>query len=86
MSQLTTYMTNASADFQKSLMKPSDIYLQPNVSFMTAADFDKLEQAYQAGRKITLASLPRLLPYQLSPKIMPNIINKKYSPSTFIGS
>ena len=67
-SQLTTYMTNASADFQKSLMKPSDIYLQPNVSFMTAADFDKLEQAYQAGRKITLASLPRLLPYQLSPQ------------------
>ncbi|MCD9515510.1 patatin-like phospholipase family protein [Photobacterium carnosum] len=65
-SQLTTFMTNASADFQKSLMKSSDIYLQPNVSFMTAADFDKLEQAYQAGRKIALASLPRLLRYQLS--------------------
>lgn len=65
-SQLTTFMTNASADFQKSLMKSSDIYLQPNVSFMTAAAFDKLEQAYQAGRKIALASLPRLLRYQLS--------------------
>ncbi|SKA55941.1 patatin-like phospholipase family protein [Photobacterium toruni] len=67
-SQLTTFMTNASADYQKSLMKPSDIYLQPNVSFMTAADFDKLELAYQAGRKIALASLPRLLRYQLSPQ------------------
>ncbi len=66
-SQLTTFMTNASADYQKSLMKPSDVYLQPNVSFMTAADFDKLEQAYQAGRKVALASLPRLLRYQLSP-------------------
>ncbi|WP_297482243.1 patatin-like phospholipase family protein [uncultured Photobacterium sp.] len=65
-SQLTTFMTNASADFQKSLMKSSDIYLQPNVSFMSAGDFDKLEQAYQAGRKIALASLPRLLRYQLS--------------------
>lgn len=67
-SQLTTFMTNASADFQKSLMKPSDIYLQPNVSFMTAADFDKFEQAYQAGRKVTIASLPRLLRFQLSPQ------------------
>ncbi|WP_256384849.1 patatin-like phospholipase family protein [Photobacterium toruni] len=67
-SQLTTFMTNASADYQKSLMKPSDIYLQPNVSFMTAADFDKLELAYQAGRKIALSSLPRLLRYQLSPQ------------------
>ncbi|OBU15307.1 phospholipase [Photobacterium aquimaris] len=66
-SQLTTYMTNASADYQKSLMKPTDIYLQPNVSFMTAADFDKLDKAYQAGRKIAIASLPRLLRYQLSP-------------------
>ena len=65
-SQLTTFMTNASADYQKSLMKPNDIYLQPNVSFMTAADFDKLDQAYQAGRKIAQASLPRLLRYQLS--------------------
>lgn len=65
-SQLTTYMTNASADFQKSLMAEGDVYLQPDVSFMTAADFDQMKKAYLAGRKVATASLPKLLRYQLS--------------------
>ena len=65
-SQLTTYMTNASADFQKSLMAEGDVYLQPDVSFMTAADFEQMKKAYLAGRKVATASLPKLLRYQLS--------------------
>ncbi|PSV40382.1 patatin-like phospholipase family protein [Photobacterium sp. GB-36] len=64
--QLTTYMTNASADLQKSLMAEGDVYLQPDVSFMTAADFDQMKKAYLAGRKVATASLPKLLRYQLS--------------------
>ncbi|EAS66774.1 patatin-like phospholipase family protein [Photobacterium angustum] len=64
--QLTTYMTNASADLQKSLMEEDDVYLQPDVSFMTAADFDQMKKAYLAGRKVATASLPKLLRYQLS--------------------
>nr|WP_299017902.1 patatin-like phospholipase family protein [uncultured Photobacterium sp.] len=66
--QLTTFMTNSSADRQKSLMKPKDIYLQPEVSFMLAPDFDKMAQAYNAGRKAALDALPQLRRYQLSPE------------------
>lgn len=64
--QLTTYMTNASADQQKSLMNKRDVYLQPDVSFMTAADFDKMQKAYLAGIKVATAALPQLRRYQLS--------------------
>lgn len=64
--QLTTFMTNTSADQQKALMKPDDVYLLPEVSFMLAPDFDKMEQAYIAGRKVALEALPELRRYQLS--------------------
>nr|WP_229821686.1 patatin-like phospholipase family protein [Photobacterium aphoticum] len=64
--QLTTFMTNSSADQQKALMGKQDIYLQPDVSFMLAPDFDKMEQAYLAGRQVAIAALPSLLRYQLS--------------------
>ncbi|MDX1303110.1 patatin-like phospholipase family protein [Photobacterium sp.] len=65
-SQLTTYMTNSSADSQKALMRPGDVYLQPDVSFMMAPDFDQMERAYHAGRDTALKALPTLLQYQLS--------------------
>ncbi|PSW18062.1 phospholipase [Photobacterium sanctipauli] len=64
--QLTTFMTNSSADQQRALMGEGDVYLQPDVSFMLAPDFDKMEQAYVAGRKVALDALPQLLPYQVS--------------------
>ncbi|PSW04426.1 patatin-like phospholipase family protein [Photobacterium lipolyticum] len=64
--QLTTYMTNSSADSQKALMRPGDVYLQPDVSFMMAPDFDQMGQAYHAGRNAALKALPELLRYQLS--------------------
>ncbi|MGF1700296.1 patatin-like phospholipase family protein [Photobacterium makurazakiensis] len=64
--QLTTFMTNSSADQQKGLMGEGDIYLQPDVSFMLAPDFGKMDQAYVAGRKVALDALPKLLHYQLS--------------------
>ncbi|MGF1680141.1 patatin-like phospholipase family protein [Photobacterium minamisatsumaniensis] len=64
--QLTTFMTNSSTDQQKALMGEGDIYLQPDVSFMLAPDFGKMEQAYVAGRKVALDALPKLLHYQLS--------------------
>lgn len=64
--QLTTFMTNASADKQKSLMKPTDVYLQPDVTFMTATDFDQMEGAYLAGRHVALEALPQLMRFQLS--------------------
>ncbi|ARR51668.1 phospholipase [Photobacterium damselae subsp. damselae] len=66
-SQLTTYMTNASADHQKSLLHPGDIYMQPDVSFMLAPDFDKMDLAYRAGRNIANKMLPALLKFQVSP-------------------
>lgn len=64
--QLTTYMTNSSVDRQTSLLQEGDIYLQPDVSFMMAGDFDKMKQAYEAGRNVALAALPELRKYQLS--------------------
>ncbi|WIG83599.1 patatin-like phospholipase family protein [Photobacterium damselae] len=66
-SQLTTYMTNASADHQKSLLHSGDVYMQPDVSFMLAPDFDKMELAYRAGRNIANKMLPALLKFQVSP-------------------
>ncbi|MGR5063203.1 patatin-like phospholipase family protein [Photobacterium sp. DNB22_13_2] len=63
--QLTTFMTNTSSDQQMALMGEGDVYLQPDVSFMLAPDFDKMEQAYVAGRKIALDALPQLKRYQL---------------------
>lgn len=65
-SQLTTFMTNSSADRQKALMSEDDIYLQPALTFMTAPDFDKMTRAYLAGRKVATDALPQLLPHQLS--------------------
>ncbi|OZS41719.1 patatin-like phospholipase family protein [Photobacterium sanguinicancri] len=65
-SQLTTFMTNSSADHQKALMSEDDIYLQPILTFMTAPDFDKMTHAYEAGRKVAIDALPKLLPHQLS--------------------
>ena len=64
--QLTTFMTNSSSDQQMALMEEGDVYLQPDVSFMLAPDFDKMEQAYVAGRKVALDALPELKRYQLS--------------------
>ena len=64
--QLTTFMTNTSSDQQMALMGEGDVYLQPDVSFMLAPDFDKMEQAYVAGRKVALDALPELKRYQLS--------------------
>lgn len=64
--QLTTHMTNSTVDRQITLMQEGDVYLQPDVSFMLAGDFDKMELAYEAGRKVTLAALPKLRQYQLS--------------------
>ena len=63
--QLTTFMTNTSSDQQMALMGEGDVYLQPDVSFMLAPDFDKMEQAYVAGRKVALDALPELKRYQL---------------------
>jgi NTE family protein len=64
--QLTTHMTNSTVDRQISLMQKRDVYLRPDVSFMTAGDFDKMEQAYEAGRQVALAALPKLRQHQLS--------------------
>ena len=64
--QLTTHMTNSSVDRQTPLLQEGDIYLQPDVSFMLAGDFDKMELAYKAGRNVALAALPELRQYQLS--------------------
>lgn len=64
--QLTTHMTNSNTDRQITLMKEGDVYIQPDVSFMQAPDFDKMELAYEAGRKTALAALPELRQYQLS--------------------
>lgn len=64
--QLTTFMTNSSADQQKALLTDRDTYLQPEVGFMLAPDFDKMDLAYAAGRKVALAALPELLRYQVS--------------------
>ncbi|MGF1725700.1 patatin-like phospholipase family protein [Photobacterium nomapromontoriensis] len=66
--QLTTFMTNSSADQQKALMDEHDVYLQPDVSFMLAPDFEKMDQAYAAGRQVALAALPQLMRYQLTPE------------------
>lgn len=76
--QLTTFMTNSSADQQKSLMKPDDVYLAPEVSFMLAPDFDKMEQAYIVGRKVALEALPKLRRYQLSPEDYRAYEKRKY--------
>ncbi|MGF1834575.1 patatin-like phospholipase family protein [Photobacterium sanguinicancri] len=65
-SQLTTFMTNSSADRQKALMTEQDIYLKPKLTFMTAPDFDQMERAYQAGRNAATQALPQLLAHQLS--------------------
>ena len=56
--QLTTFMTNTSSDQQMALMGEGDVYLQPDVSFMLAPDFDKMEQAYVAGRKVAWMRCP----------------------------
>lgn len=76
--QLTTFMTNSSADQQKALMKPDDVYLSPEVSFMLAPDFDKMEQAYIAGRKVALEALPELRRFQLSPEDYQSYLKHKY--------
>ncbi|OAN10949.1 phospholipase [Photobacterium jeanii] len=76
-SQLTTYMTNSSADHQKSLMTDQDIYLRPDLTFMTAPDFDKMGQAYLAGREVASKALPRLLAYQLSEQDYAQYVKQK---------
>lgn len=76
--QLTTFMTNSSADQQKALMKPDDVYLVPEVSFMLAPDFEKMEQAYVAGRKVALEALPELRRFQLSPQDYQSYVKRKY--------
>ncbi|WP_087025414.1 patatin-like phospholipase family protein [Thaumasiovibrio subtropicus] len=64
--QLITHMTNMGSDTQVALMSPSDVYIKPDVSHMTAVDFDQMTSAYAAGREATEAMLPRLLAWQLS--------------------
>ena len=65
--QLTTYMTNSSSDKQVSYLQPErDTYLQPELSFMTAPDFDKMQQAYEAGRNVALTQIESLKRYQLT--------------------
>ncbi|AJR06705.1 phospholipase [Photobacterium gaetbulicola] len=75
--QLTTFMTNTSADQQMALMAEGDVYLQPDVSFMLAPHFDKMDQAYVAGRKVALDALPRLQRYQLSEQDYQTYLNDK---------
>lgn len=76
--QLTTFMTNSSADQQKALMKPGDVYLQPDVAFMLAPDFDKMGLAYNAGRKAALDALPQLRRYQISEPAYQDYLKNKY--------
>ncbi len=64
--QLITHMTNLGSDAQVSLLSDSDIYLQPDVSHMTAVDFDDMLSAYNAGRAIAEKKLPQLLKWQVS--------------------
>lgn len=75
--QLTTYMTNSNSDLQMQRLDDEDVYLQPDVSFMLAPDFDKMDQAYQAGRSVALKSLPKLLRYQLSEPEYRNYLRRK---------
>ncbi|UJF16866.1 patatin-like phospholipase family protein [Vibrio sp. SS-MA-C1-2] len=76
--QLTTHMTNAGSNAQKALLDTKkDIYLKPNVSFMTAPEFNKMEQAYQQGVITAEAALPSLLKYQLSEDEYQDYLNHK---------
>ncbi|KHT65135.1 phospholipase [Photobacterium gaetbulicola] len=75
--QLTTFMTNTSADQQMALMGEGDVYLQPDVSFMLAPHFDKMDLAYVAGRKVALDALPQLQRYQLSEQDYQTYLNDK---------
>ncbi|WP_318463194.1 patatin-like phospholipase family protein [Photobacterium leiognathi] len=84
--QLTTYMTNASADEQKGLMKKGDVYLQPDVSFMTAADFDQMTKAYEAGKKVAEDALPQLLRFQLSKADYQAYVKEKQSRRSQLSS
>lgn len=68
-SQLTTYMTNKGTDQQTALLDlEKDIYIEPDVSFMAATDFDLMHPAYRSGRKAALALLPKLRRYQIDKK------------------
>ncbi|MGF1688222.1 patatin-like phospholipase family protein [Photobacterium japonica] len=75
--QLTTFMTNSSADQQKARMDNQDTYLQPDVAFMLAPDFDKMDLAYAAGRQVALDALPQLLRYRLSEADYQAYVRKK---------
>lgn len=65
--QLTTHMTNSGTDVQRRLLKHGhDVYLTPDVDNITAPEFNKMQTAYESGKKAAQAMLPALLAYQLS--------------------
>ncbi len=45
---------------------------------MLAPDFEKMEQAYVAGRKVALEALPELRRFQLSPQDYQSYVKRKY--------
>nr|WP_086940500.1 patatin-like phospholipase family protein [Thaumasiovibrio occultus] len=64
--QLITHMTNLGSDEQMALLTLDDVYLQPDVTYMTATSFEQMDKAYEAGRQVALNLLPELLPLQVS--------------------
>lgn len=52
----------------RSLVRPQDIVIEPNVSAFTATQFDKGKELLQIGEKMAEESVPSLRRYSLSPK------------------
>lgn len=60
LNQLSTMLTNASTERQKSLLGEDDILIRPNVGSMSTTDFEIMPQAYALGEQAALEHIVSL--------------------------
>lgn len=58
--QLSSFLTVASTDHQKSLLGQNDVLLKPNISDLSTTDWSTFPQSIEKGEKAALANLSKL--------------------------
>jgi len=61
--QMVSILTEQNATAARALIKPSDIYIKPDLDGITAADFNKFREGAERGRKAAEAQAEKLRRY-----------------------
>lgn len=77
LNQLSTMLTNASTNHQKSLLTDKDILIRPAVGQMSTTDFSILPKALKLGEQATKTLLPKLKSFAENPKEFAQYQQKK---------